>query len=136
MHPIGCNWVFAPKFGCFALVLRLCLFEKAKGKMRQFYPKSPNCLYPKGNPNWVLERQFAPKPIPKHTQNFAFHENSQKVLGGEQDAGKIAAEVGVKVDTVYVVKSELKRYMSGKLPVSWKLLKLRFRSSQARKVSW
>jgi hypothetical protein len=89
--------------------------------MRQFYPKSPNCLYPKGNPNWVLERQFAPKPIPKHTQKFAFHENSQKVLGGEEDAGKIATEVGVKVDTVYVVKSELKRYMSGKLPVRKKL---------------
>jgi len=62
-----------------------------------------------------LERAICPKThtqtYPKHTQKFAFHENSQKVLGGEKDAGKIAKEVGVKVDTVYVVKSELEVYV-------------------------
>lgn len=45
---------------------------------------------------------------------FALHENSQKVLDGEKGSDKIAKEVGVKKGTVYVVKSELKRHMSGK----------------------
>jgi len=63
-------------------------------------PKITQLPIPKRQPNWVFRRQIWGKlpqnPYPNIPQNFAFCENSQKVLGGEKDAKKIAGEVGVK----------------------------------------
>jgi hypothetical protein len=49
-------------------------------------------------------------PYKEGTKKFLV---AQRILSGDEDADKIARELGVKKDTVYVVKSEIKRRMSG-----------------------